>query len=97
MGEGRIPVSSGNATTAQGDLQAIEHFEMPQRRHDRAFLDDAIQDGEARGIFLILEIPCKSHRTVDDQAHGRPSLIRSLMLRPPSVTPLRRAMMLAAA
>ena len=37
------------------------------------------------------QVPSHRQRRVDDQAHRRPSLMRSLIFRPPSMTPRRRA------
>src|SRR3712207_8275762 len=50
--------------------------------HDRA---RHVRHSSAR-----LEAPRQRHRAVDDEAQGLPSLIRSFIFRPPSVTPLDR-------
>jgi hypothetical protein len=55
--------------------------------HHSAGVRHLLEDGKARPRPFILEVPPERHRTVDDEAHVRPSLIRSLTLRPASVTP----------
>src|SRR5262249_45729163 len=67
--------------------QAIEGFERPQHRRPGARLADFLQQGRRCCGALVFKAPGQRHGIVEHETHDRPSLIRSLILRPPSVTP----------
>ena len=56
-------------------------------RGRRASFNQLLQQGGCRRRPLVLETPREGYRVVGDKAHKRPSLIRSLIFRPPRVTP----------
>jgi len=49
-------------------------------------LTDAIERGRRRRP-LVLGAPRQRHGAIEDEAHGRPSLMKSVILSPPRVTP----------
>ena len=79
-------------------LQGVRDFEAPQRRYNGASFGDLGKDGIRARRPLVFEKPAQRQRGVKNQAHSRPSLMRSLMLlRPPSVAPSLMPRMAAAA
>src|SRR5271165_7172371 len=70
-----------------GHHQSIEHFRRPKLRRHRAALPDALQQCRRPRGALVLEAPGKRDRAIEHKAHVRPSLISSLILRLPRVTP----------
>src|SRR5437588_8708218 len=95
--ERSIAVPRCNAAPLQCHLKPVRNLQTPERWDNSAVCRHVAKHLHRGWGLLILEIPGQRHRTVENETHGRPSLIRSLILRPPSVTPLLRAMMFSAA
>src|SRR5713226_9406559 len=80
-------VETGGA--AQHDHQKpVQGVQRPQGGSDSAGFSDAVQKVHDRWGVLVLEAPGERNGIIDEEAHGRPSLTRSLILRPRSMTPL---------
>ena len=80
-----------NAASIRLRLTAICRAFATSRRQSAGttaqFFGDLGKDGIRSRRALILEEPAQRQRGVENQAHCRPSLMRSLMLRPPSAAP----------
>src|SRR5439155_26623095 len=69
------------------DQEPIQSFERPKPGRHGARLSDTLEQGCGCRRPFIFEAPSQRYRVVQDKAHERPSLIRSLILRPPRATP----------
>ena len=58
---------------AQRDGQTVGHLEAPDRRNEGALFRDSLEEPANRLCDLIAKDPCERRRTVEDEAHGRPS------------------------
>src|SRR6516225_10292765 len=82
-----LPLRRVEATAPLGDQEPVQGFERPKSRRQGTHLSHALEQGCCYGCPLVFEAPGQRYRVVQDKAHERPSLIRSLILRPPRVTP----------
>src|SRR6266849_1194583 len=88
MGQRAVPERCINTLAPDRDLQAVGRFEPPERRHDGTRVGHLVEHRVRRRRSFVFEVPAQCERGVDNQGHRRPSLIRSVILSPPSVTPL---------
>src|SRR6266849_7268175 len=88
MGQRAVPERCINTLAPDRDLQAVGRFEPPERWHDGTRVGHLVEQRVRRRRTFVFEVPAQRQRGVDNQGHRRPSLIRSLILSPPSVTPL---------
>ena len=91
---------SRNAPFADRHFGNVDHFIQPQGRDERRVREvrEAGEQGfgEIRGF--LGETPSHGHGIVEDKpAHRRPSLTKSLIVSPPSETPLRNSRIRSAA
>src|SRR5438105_2799393 len=75
------------ATAALGDQEPVQRFQRPKPGCQGAPLSHTLEQRRCGRRPLVFEAPCQRYRVVQDKAHDRPSLIRSLILRQPRVTP----------
>ncbi len=91
VGQRRVAIASVDVLAPDARLKCVRDFNSPQGRRDGSVSRRGVEQF-LRGLRrLVLEIPRHRHGCVDDEAHLRPSAIRSLILIPPKVTPRRRA------
>src|ERR1700730_2583387 len=88
MGQRAVPERYINTLAPDRDLQAVGRFEPPERGHDSTRVGHLVEQRVRRRRTFVIEVPAQRQRGVDNQGHRRPSLIRSLILSPPSLTPL---------
>src|ERR1035437_527992 len=90
----RDPALSGR------QFDQIDHFVQPQCRNDRAIGQsrEAARQRSREFCRLLGEAPRHGYSVIEYKpAHGRPSSIRSLIVKPPSVSPLLNSRMRAPA
>src|SRR6266849_9223752 len=83
-----LPAFAVNTLSTFGHQEPVQGLRRPQGGSDRAGFSDAVQKIHDGLGVLVLEAPSERNGIIDDEAHGRPSLTRSLILRPRSMTPL---------
>src|SRR5450759_3048033 len=82
---------SRNTALSGRQFDHIDHFVQPQDRHDRAIgqIREAAQQRSREFCRFLGEAPRHRYSVIEYKpAHGRPSSISSLIVRPPSVSPL---------
>jgi hypothetical protein len=85
---------------AHGQHGNVHHFVKPQARYNGGIneIREAVEKVFGVGRGFVTEALSHGYGIIEDiNAHRRPSAIKSLMFRPPNVTPLRNSRMLAAA
>src|ERR1700737_350058 len=58
---------------ADHDGEAIGPLQPPPGGHARAFVSSLVEQRPDRIRRFVAEYPCERCRTIEDQAHGRPS------------------------
>src|SRR6516162_1890567 len=73
ISKGRVAKLRTDPAPAYRDRQAVGDFEPPERRHERTIFHDHFKDLAYRLGSFVRVNPRKRSRTVEHQAHGRPS------------------------
>ena len=72
-GEGGTAKLDMDPAAADGDGQTVGNLQPPQGGHDRAFVNHLLEQRPDRIRRFVAINPRERCRTIEDQAHGRPS------------------------